>query len=74
MFTLQTIWRGDTAPPGHSYTTLDYFNYSSILVYLSVTVLPITSYNVFHYTLGYPFDPSIRWNIVVSRFHSFDRF
>ena len=25
-------------------------------------------------TLGYPFDPSIRWNIVVSRFHIIDMF
>ena len=25
-------------------------------------------------TLGYPFDPSIRWNIVVSRFHPIDGF
>jgi hypothetical protein len=25
-------------------------------------------------TLGYQFDPSIRWNIVVSRFHLIDRF
>ena len=25
-------------------------------------------------TLGYQFDPSIRWNIVVSRFHLIDGF
>ena len=25
-------------------------------------------------TSGYPFDPSIRWNIVVSRFHLTDGF
>ena len=25
-------------------------------------------------TLGYQFDPSIRWNIVVSRFHLIDEF
>ena len=26
------------------------------------------------FTLGYQFDPSIRWNIVVSRFHLIDGF
>ena len=35
-----------------------------------IAVGPISSSS----TLGYQFDPSIRWNIVVSRFHLIDGF
>ena len=52
-------------------------------VSVSITLMPdVISHQPWYYiptvvgthTLGHPFDPSIRWNIVVSRFHLIDGF
>ena len=44
------------------------------VVMVLLLLLLLVEVGVVQGTLGYPFDPSIRWHMVVSRFHLIDRF